>query len=191
MDRIDGHALWKSTANRPFAEVSLPEEYRQKLSAAFFFEPSPKITRVIAIATPYRGSLYARRIVGRIGARLVDVGEEERKKHPNAVRSNPDVFSEEVRQRVPTSIDLLELENCLLKAIDRLPLAEGVTAHAVAGISHWRPWTGASDGVVAVNSTHLPDAISELHGDARHTDVHEHPAVVDEVMRILLDHLDP
>lgn len=186
-----GDRLWRSIANRPFAQVSLPDEYRQELADAFFFHPSPAVTRIISIATPYRGSLYARRIVGRIGAKLVDVGDKDRERHRNAVRANPDVFSDEVRKRVPTSIDLLEPESCLLQAIDRLPIAAGVAAHTVAGVNHWRPWTGASDGVVTADSTHLLGAISELHVDAKHTEVHRNPAVVAEVIRILVNHVDP
>lgn len=185
-----GDRLWRSIANKPFEQVGLPGQYRQELSNAFFFHPSPHVTRVVCIATPHRGSLYARRLMGRIGSKLVDVSVEERDRHRNVVRANPGVFSDEVSARVPTSIDLLDPQSCLLQAIADLPFAPGVTTHTISGVSHWRPWTGASDGVVTVNSTRNWQAVSELHVDEKHTEIHQHPESIDELWKILRQHLD-
>lgn len=185
-----GDRLWRSIANKPFQQVSLPGQYRQELSNAFFFHPSPHVTRVVCIATPHRGSLYARRLVGRIGSKLVDVSVGERDRHRNVVHANPGVFSDEVSARIPTSIDLLEPQSCLLRAIADLPFADSVTTHTISGVSHWRPWTGESDGVVTVDSTRNWQAVSELHVDEKHTDIHQHTESIDELWKILRQHLD-
>ena len=46
-----------------------------------------------------------------------------------------------------------------------------------------------TDGVVARESAHLDNAVSEIEVVADHTTVHAHPQTVLEVRRVLLEHL--
>src|SRR5262249_19496829 len=66
-----GSQLWAAIANRPLEEVNARLETKELLHAAFFFEPSPHVSRVVFIGTPHRGSVFARRPIGRIGSLLV------------------------------------------------------------------------------------------------------------------------
>ncbi len=117
-----GDHLWRSIANRPFDQVVMDDERRIELATAFFFEPSECVSSVIFMATPHRGSNYARRLIGRVGSSLVRTTEAQRQEHDKLVRCNPGVFKQEVRKRIPTSIDLLDPDSSLLKAINELPI---------------------------------------------------------------------
>lgn len=98
---------------------------------------------------------------------------------------NPGVFSKEVSTRIPTSIDLLDPESPLLRAIDLLEVNPDVKLHSVIGDYCWRIGFGRSDLVVRVESAREPAAVSELVIKARHQNVNKEPVVVRELLCIL------
>jgi len=185
-----GHQLWRSVANRSLQEVVTSSEYRQQLAAAFYFRPSPCVSRVVFIGTPHRGSAFATRFVGRIGSSLVSVSDDREQDYENLMRCNPGVFSDEVSRRIPTSIDLLEPESKLLQAIAGLPASCRVRMHSVIG-NHCRTLMhGWSDGVVPVQSARESRAITERFVDTVHTKTKSHPESIQEVLSILGQHLE-
>lgn len=101
---------------------------------------------------------------------------------------NPGVFSKEVSTRIPTSIDLLDPESPLLRAIDLLEVNPDVKLHSVIGDYCWRIGFGRSDLVVPVESAREPAAVSELVIKARHKNVNKEPVVVRELLCILRKH---
>ncbi len=113
-----GHRLWESVANQPIENVRMSDDMRAKVTEAFFFEPTPQVGRVVYIGTPHRGSVYAQRLLGKIGSSLVSESEDQRKNHQKLIQCNPGVFTPEITRRIPTSIDMLEPESNLLKAIE-------------------------------------------------------------------------
>ena len=184
-----GDRLWRSVANRPLSEVVTSEANRRQLAAAFYFDPSPCVSRVVFIGTPHRGSAYANRLIGKIGSSLVNLSDEREQDHENLIRGNPGVFSDEVSRRIPTSIDLLEPKSRLLQAIDGLPVRCRVRMHSVIG-NHCRTLLrGRSDGVVLVASARETRAISERFVDATHAKTKSHPESIQEVLSILQHHL--
>lgn len=184
-----GDRLWRSIANRPFDQVAIPSTVRQKLIDAFFFEPSPDVSRVVFMGTPHRGSAFANLTIGRIGSALVEEPEELVQAHQDLMRSNPGVFSQEVSRRIPTSIDLLEPNSELLNAIARLPAKCDVTMHSVIGNSCCTLFRGKSDGVVPVTSARDPRTISERYIKTIHTRLTRNPESVQELLCILQQHL--
>ncbi|KAA5539588.1 alpha/beta fold hydrolase [Roseiconus nitratireducens] len=183
-----GDALWNAFANLPIEQVVMTDAIRQRLTESFFFQPSPHVSEVVFLATPNRGSLTAQRLCGRIGSWMVNVPQQRQQEYAELMRRNPDVFVSRLRQRVPTSIDLLEPSDPLLLAIGRLPFGCGVRAHSVIGDHCWSPCFGRSDGVVPVSSAREPYAISERMIRATHSEVKSHPETVAEVLRILNEH---
>lgn len=182
-----GDRLWQSVARQPLASVRTTEETRRQLQEAFFFRPSTDVTSVVFIGTPHRGSAWARRPVGRLGSALVEPSAESEAEHNQLVRDNPDLFRDELRKRLPTSIDLLEPENPLLGATAELPFSPCVSLHSIIGESqttHHEP----SDGVVPVSSARLIGVNSEVIVDSKHEVLHRAPATVAEVVRILRVH---
>jgi hypothetical protein len=184
-----GDRLWRSIANRPFDQVAIPTNIRQKLVDAFFFEPSPDVSRVVYVGTPHRGSGFANRTIGRLGSALVEEPEDLVQAHADLMRCNPGVFSEEVSRRIPTSIDLLEPDSELLNAIAALPARCDVRMHSMIGNSCYTLFSGKSDGVVPVTSARDHRTISERYIKTIHTRLTKNPETVQELLCILQQHL--
>jgi len=185
-----GTALWESVATVPFAEIRLPAAMRPAVQSAYFFEPLPNVTRIVCIATPHRGSVLASLGVGRLASVAVRPPPEARAIHDTAVRLNPGAFREDFARRLPTTIDLLEPDSRLLRALERLRPACWVAVHSVVGDGHRSLTGGRDDCIVSVESGHTDGAVSEIAVPATHTKVHHHPHTVAELRRILRIHLD-
>lgn len=179
-----GDRLWYSIANRPFDEVQLAERGRREFRDAFFFEPSPQVSRVVYIGTPHYGSNYARRLIGRIGSALVRPTPEQQQEHEQLLAWNPGVFSEEVTRRIPTSIEMLDPRSQLLQAMALLPTSERVQSHSIIG-ERWCLFGPPSDGVVPVASARELHASTERYISGKHGDLNKGPGAVEEVQRIL------
>jgi hypothetical protein len=183
-----GNELWEAAANQPLSTICTDEATRADLAAAFYFEPSPDVSRVIFIATPHRGSMYAQLCIGRLSSALVEPPAIWRARHEQLIRDNPGAFRSDLSRRVPTSIDLLEPDSETLQATMRLPYRPGVALHSIIGDDRWTCGQGRSDGVVSVSSAQLEGVQSELFVDAQHTHVQRRPETSREVTRILLEH---
>ncbi|MCA9132657.1 MAG: alpha/beta fold hydrolase [Planctomycetales bacterium] len=181
-----GDCLWRSVANRPLSQVHVPQKLQVDLQRSFFFNASPDVARVVFIATPHQGSVYARRLIGRIGSILVRIPEDYRAAHAELISCNPGVFSPELQRRIPTSIDLLEPNSKLLQAIARLPIdPHRVQMHSLIGDSRYTLGYGRSDGVIPIASAREPRASSELIIRAKHAELNKTPEAICEVQRIL------
>lgn len=185
-----GNAIWNSISRVPFDSIQASEEVKQQLSQRLFFAPQPHISRVIYIATPHAGSSLAIRGIGRISSALVRPEDENRALHEQLIKDNPDAFFGTFRNRIPTSIDLLDPDDATLQAIYGLPVSGSVEQHNILGTGN-RLWTcGQSDGVVTINSAGHPDCITETHIAAPHTEITKDEATFAEVARILKLHLN-
>ena len=180
--------LWRSAARVPFDAIRTDPDSRMRLANSFFFTPSPDVSRVIFIATPHRGSVYARRCVGQISSALVKEPPDWKARHAQLIRDNPGAFYEEMSRGIPTSVDLLEPSSAILQATTRLPYRQGVRLHSIIGDDRWTLNEGESDGVVAVSSARLAGVQSEIFVDASHTEILKRPETSSEVLRILLAH---
>lgn len=184
-----GNLLWRSVSNRPLHQLNVSRENRQKLADAFYFEPSPCISRVIYIGTPHRGSALATRLIGRIGSSLASTPDENENEYRNILRNNPGVFSSEMNRRLPSSIDLLEPKSPLLNTIAQLPVNPNVRMHSIIGDQFLTYSLGRSDGVVPLESAHESHAVTERFVNATHGKTKSHPDSIHEVRCILQRHL--
>jgi hypothetical protein len=182
--------LWSSIANQPFENVLISPRYRDRLHSAFFFEPSPAISRVVYIGTPHRGSSVARRAIGKIGSLLIQETPSQTEAHQKLIAANPGVFKDEFRNRLPTSVDLLSPDSKLLQALRTLPRNPGVIVHSIIGDCCWTIHDGPSDEVVAVNSARTYNAASESIVDAKHTELTQDAYVIKDVFEILSQHYE-
>jgi pimeloyl-ACP methyl ester carboxylesterase len=183
-----GDQLWESAAKQPLDSLRTDPDTRARLASSFYFTPSPDIDSVIYIATPHRGSVYARRCIGLVSSALVEEPPEWTARHAQLVRDNPDAFDEELSRGVPNSIDLLEPSSPILQATSRLPYRDGVVLHSIIGDDRWSLSEGPSDGVVAVSSATLVGVQSQVTIDASHTEILKRNETSAEVLRILLEH---
>ncbi len=184
-----GHHLWEAVSNRPLENIVTTPQTRMQLAEAFFFQPSPMVTRVIFIGTPHRGSPCADRPIGRLGSRLVEEPETMREEHQQLIRDNPSAFSAEFSRAIPTSVDLLEPESPLLNAMDRLPHDPRVQLHSIVGSGFFMIGACDSDSVVPVESARKAGVVTERIIDAKHVDLHKSAEGVAELLCILRKHL--
>lgn len=183
-----GDVIWRAAATRPLETVVADPDTRARLAAAFFFTPSPDIKRVIYIATPHRGAAAAQRLIGRISSALIEVPADRQLRYDQVALANPGLFREELRDRIPTSIDLLEPNSEILQATQVLPYGSDIQVHSVIGDNEVSLRDGPSDGVVPVSSAYLSGVRSNLVVEAEHTQVQRHPNTVREIICILTQH---
>jgi hypothetical protein len=184
-----GTTLWDAVACKPFADFVAPPRIKQLVGRGYFFEPLPFVRRVVFIATPHRGSVLASLGVGRAASLVVQQPAELRAIHQQLVELNPGVLRPEYEQRMPTTVDMLQPSSGLLQAIEALRVPCWVSTHSIVGNSHASLTGDRDDCVVAVSSAHTPGAVSEIMVPASHTRVHHHPLAIQEVQRILIQHL--
>ena len=177
--------LWQAAFQQPLNSVKTTVETRKLLQESFFFRPSPDISCVIYIGTPHAGSAWARRPIGRLGSALVEISPITRGRHQQLAHDNPMLFREELRERFPTSIDLLEPSSPLLAATASLSYSPAVRLHSIVGTGKPMRDGTPADGVVPVSSARLNCVASELMLDAKHDALHRVPGTVAEIARIL------
>ena len=184
-----GDTLWRSVANRPLESIVADPSQRAALRDSFFFGPLPQVRRVVFIGTPHKGSRWAARGVGRIGSSLVSWDAQRREAHRRLIQDNPDTFDPGFRRGIPTSVDLLRPDTSLLLGIRQLPVDPGVRLHSIAGVRQASGQGSTTDGVVPLSSAAHPGVVSQKVVDAEHSAIHRHPETIDEVKRILIEHL--
>jgi hypothetical protein len=87
-----------------------------------------------------------------------------------------------------TSIDSMSPDNPILKALAELPMPPGVKAHSIIAVKGKGNPEDGNDGVVSYKSAHLTGVDSELVVPYGHSCQME-PQVIEEVRRILIEHL--
>lgn len=182
--------LWESFANRPLESLQTDQEIHQYLSNLFFFRPLPFVERVVFIGTPHGGSPIAKEWEGRFASHLVSRSHDFADEYQNFLDRNRGAITPFFAKHLPTSVDMLEPQDPCLQAIRRLPIAARVRMHSVIGTGHTLPVGGPSDGVVPVDSARHADVDSELLVPAAHQHLQSHPETVQEVLRILMLHLE-
>jgi hypothetical protein len=140
----------------------------------------------VFIATPHRGSRDANELLGRVVAGFVRRSGEQAERVSELLALNgDDAIAPEFRGRWLNSIGSLRVDNPILFALERLPIAPGVPYHSII------PQVGGileTDGVVPYWSSHLEGASSEAIVPGTHF-AQQSPKVTAELRRILYVHL--
>ena len=184
-----GDPLWGAISDIPLEQLELTEFEQARARELVYFQPNPSIRRVIFVGTPHRGAAAASQVVGRLSSTLVRRDAGDSASLVREVERNQSLLSRIGGSRIPTSIDMLEPTNPMLRAIDGLPLADWVHLHTVAGEWTFTIGPGRGDGVVPLSSAVHPRAESELVLNASHTAVHRRLETANEVERILEQHI--
>jgi pimeloyl-ACP methyl ester carboxylesterase len=185
-----GDRFWRLLSDEPFETAELRPATRDYVRRTAFVEPLPFVKRVVFLATPHGGTVLASNWLGRTVKRFIRL--------PGSLVSiGLDLLRLKVRgaigtalDQLPTSIDNMSPRDPFLRTLRDLPIAEGVAAHSIIALSgNARPPAG-SDGVVAYESAHLEGVTSERVVRSGHSTQSE-PATIEEVRRILYEHLGP
>jgi triacylglycerol esterase/lipase EstA (alpha/beta hydrolase family) len=189
MVQNSGSRLWQAVCTRPIDQVDGPPEECEFLRQAFFYKPTPEVRRVIFIATPHRGSPLASGRLRELGAQLCWRPNRFRQARATLLAHNePDMFAHGFRVEVPTSAAELAPGHPLLLGLCALGIDSSVRSHSIIADVRDKPGLGTTDGIVPYSSSHLEGVDSELLVRGLHICLN-HSAVIQEVRRILLEHI--
>jgi len=191
MVQESGSRLWQTVCERPIDQLAGPAEDRRLLEQAFCYNPVPEVRRIIFIATPHRGSPLAQSPARGIAKKLCDRPSRFLRTLEIVQANNkPDLFTPQVIAENPTSAGELVPGHPLLSGLCDLKIDPSVHCHSIIADLHDPPSKGASDGIVPYSSSHLDGVDSELLVRGLHVCLN-HPAVIQEVRRILMEHVGP
>jgi len=189
-----GNRLWQINTDRRIEDMLGPPKILEELRHYLFFEHQDYVRRVVFLATPHRGSEMSRGVVGRLGASLISEPDQISDLLTQLIKDNPDTFQRRFR-RLPSSIETLEPNSPILKAILQMPASSNVVFHSIIGSLRPGGLDQTTDGVVPYRSAHL-DGLDSAHGAASELVVRSDHSVqksqdaIREVRRILLEHLN-
>ncbi len=185
--------FWRVISDVPFELTRTTPSERAHLEKIFFFHPNPSVSRVIFIGTPHRGSRASNLTTQWILERLIRLPEFVVAHQSEFLRANRDLIRDERVVRIDTSVEALSPDSPFFAALEACPKAPWVKWHNIVGILPEKGLMGrlasGSDGVVRYTSAHVEEADSELIVPADHLTIHTHPETIQEVRRILLEHL--
>lgn len=186
-----GDRLWHLINTNRLEDVKVTETQRAELRRLLFYEPLPFVKRVVFIATPHRGSYLSGSLARQLAQKLVNL--------PGAVVARGSEFlrlteGTEVgkffENRIPTSLDSMSPKNPSLLAMAEIPVTPEIKSHSIVPVlGDGDPRDGGKDGVVAYKSAHVDYVESEFIVRSGHSCLN-HPAAIEEVRRILYEHLD-
>jgi pimeloyl-ACP methyl ester carboxylesterase len=189
-----GDDYWRLASKEPLDQIKTDAEVREKLAETFYFQPNPSIRRVISIATPHRGSPFSNQTTQWLLGKLISLPKTLINSQQKLYVQNPGAFVDGSLVKVDTSIDSLSPGSPIFPVMLSGRRPPWVKYHNIMGVVPPQWWlskiSAEGDGVVAKESAHADNAVSEIVVPADHSTVHTHPLAVLEVRRILLEHLN-
>jgi pimeloyl-ACP methyl ester carboxylesterase len=186
-----GDTLIRAITQKGLNELDLNASERSTIERYLVFSPLPFVSRVVFISTPHRGSYlskhWVRDIVRKIVSLPLDVLTTTASIFLTAEKIGIAGMGEAGRLR--TSLDAMSPNNPGLRALAEIGLAPGITGHSIISIDGDETPPDGDDGVVTYTSAHVDYVQSEFIARTGHSS-QGHPSVIEEVRRILIEHLD-
>jgi len=174
-----GNAFWDAFFTRPIGSLTLSDNERHLLDEAFFWKPRPYVDRVIFCSVPFKGSTWAKSVVGLLGSKLVLVENRFERFFSSVERKNPGVLRPEYRSLAGhkiTSLSMLSPEDRSTEVFGRLKLIPGTASHVIIG---------SRDLVVPpASAARVPGARSFIKVPSGHGSFDD-PTAIAEIRRIL------
>ncbi len=200
MTADSGDDFWRLVGDDLLDQLKGSDEAKQELRRVFYFERQPSVTRVVFFGTPHHGSKLSPSLPARVLRYFAHLPKDLVLMAKDITEVEPDLIGKAKSEAVPISLDLLAPGAPALELLAARPKPEGVHFHSIVGLAPStkmiyleRLVAGTrrekGDGVVPYTSAHLADVDSEVIVPAEHTQLHRHPLAVQEVRRILLEHL--
>lgn len=184
-----GNRFWDLISDTPFDKIKLSPDVQSLLQRSTFFKPLPFVKRVVFIATPQHGAMAAaHELVTGLVARLVTLPRSMMQGLAQAAASTGDEKLLAKLRRPPTAADNMNPNNPGLKTLASIPVPANIHAHSIIAVDGDGPKEEGDDGVVAYQSAHIDEAVSEKVVNWNHS-CQGQPEVIEEVRRILLEHL--
>ncbi len=188
-----GTKFWDHISDKPFDQMKLSPEARELIQQSAFYTPLPFVKRVVFISTPQHGAmLAASQIVTGLVAKLVTLPvtiiNHTALLAKIATASGDEKFAA-MLSRPMTSVDTMNPNNPALQILASIPVTPNIPAHSIIAVEGDGPKEEGDDGVVAYKSAHIDEAVSEFVVRWSHS-CQGQPEVIEEVRRILFEHLD-
>jgi hypothetical protein len=205
-----GTRFWDNLSDKSFDEIEIQSETREIIGKALFFEPQPFVDRVIFISTPHRGSFLAGNWLGQFASSLFTGPQKllglsadlagagvalvesaaSRGLHAFGLFSNEEDELNRKIDRMPSSVDNMAPDHRFIQTLQSIPVESRVRAHSIIPVRGAAPPEGQNDGVVEYSSAHIEEAETEYVVYHSSHSTQAHPETIQEVRRILLEHLD-
>lgn len=190
MQAIDpGDKLWDAMFRKPPGQLNVSDPVRERLIRTLKFKPQPEVKRLVFITTPQHGSNLAGTNVVRRLASLIRLPVDTVLMSKQLLTGNTDALSPQIRDWgffAFLSIGTLSDRHPFYDGLNAVPIP--VPYHSIIGQFGYKPLQDSSDGAVPYWSSHLSGAKSEKVVPCWHGCV-ERPEVVQEVVRVLREHL--
>jgi pimeloyl-ACP methyl ester carboxylesterase len=185
-----GDRLWRVFSTQPIEELDVSETEREKIRHFLFFEPLPFVSRVVFISTPHRGSYLASGFVRRFTRRLMSLPQTMVTRSQEALKlTKGSEVGKFLHGKMPTSLDSMSPQNPGLLTLAQIPVQPPIKSHSIISVEGDGDYHQGGDGVVAYESAYQDYVESEFIVRNYHTCL-DHPATIEEVRRILHEHLD-
>ncbi len=185
-----GDAFWGNISRKPLDELRISDASRDLLRRVVFVHPVPYVRRVIFVATPHHGSYVAGSWFAHLGAKIVHAPLDVTRVVTEAATLNKEALLVEGVRGAPTAVDNMTPGNRFVRTLAQLPIVPGVTAHSIIPVKGSLPPQGQNDGVVEYDSAHIEGVESELVVEHQAHSCQSNPHTIEEVRRILLEHLE-
>ncbi|MEX1300722.1 MAG: alpha/beta hydrolase, partial [Desulfotignum sp.] len=185
-----GDTLIRAVAKKDLDQLNLSPAEKSMIERYLIYSPLPFVKRVVFISTPHRGSYLASSWVRHLVQRIISLPGNVLKTTGQLLTVAQKMDLAGIRDnKMITSIDSMSPDNQGLLALADIPLAPGITGHSIISIKGDETPPEGADGVVRYTSAHVDYVQSEFIVRTGHSS-QDHPLVIEEVRRILLEHLE-
>jgi triacylglycerol esterase/lipase EstA (alpha/beta hydrolase family) len=185
-----GTKFWDNASTMPFAEIQASPETKEILRRSVFYTPVPSVKRVVFISTPHGGSFVAGGWIGRLTGKFISLPFRVVDTMKEVITLNPELGAVRSLKEIPRSTDNMDPKSPFVKTLSSLPVEPGVNAHSIIPVKNPKdPKEKWNDGVVEYKSAHIDPVTSELIVMNSGHSTQDHPETIEEVRRILLEHL--
>jgi triacylglycerol esterase/lipase EstA (alpha/beta hydrolase family) len=184
-----GTKAWDVFSDVPFEDLQASPETKESLRRSLFFAPVPSVKRVVFISTPHGGSFVAGGWIGRLTGEFISLPFRFVDAMKEVITLNPHLSGVHSLKEIPRSTDAMDPKSRFVQMYNTVPIAPGVTPHSIIAVKNPNdPKEKWNDGVVEYKSAHIEPVKSELIVHSTHS-VQDKPEAIEEVRRILLEHL--
>jgi pimeloyl-ACP methyl ester carboxylesterase len=183
-----GDRFWRSSVRIPLDKLVMPDATRKLIQKMTFVEPLPFVGRLIYIATPQHGSYFAGSRISHGIARFITLPLDVVRVGTDLITFNREALQLTSIGQPSTSVDNMTPGSDFIQALAATSVAPGVATHSIIPVRPGGPFEDGDDGIVTYKSAHLDDTESELVVVDSHS-CQANPHTVEEVRRILLEHL--
>lgn len=181
--------LWNSVSQIPVDQIQANSDEKNEIRRVFFFQSNPSVDRIVTIASPYHGSKYSNAFTRWATGSIVWLPSKTMQLSRLVFEQNNEVHWWDRVLYPRTSLDSLTKKSAVLTLIRDTNVPPDVKHHNIVGVDRGKTDRDWSDGVVRYSSAHLEGVASEVVVPASHSEIHRHPQAIDEMRRILKEHL--